>query len=64
MIAQLRKTILILLPLAFICLGAAAQTISPETLAKRAKRKNLTVKEWNTTGKGSSKWLDHINFNE
>lgn len=60
MIAQLRKTILILLPLAFICLGAAAQTISPETLAKRAKRKNLTVKEWNTTGKGSSKWLDHI----
>ncbi len=42
-----------------IALGA--QEISPETLAKRAKRKNLTVKEWNTTAKGGSKWLDHIN---
>ncbi len=34
--------------------------VSPETLAKRAKRKNLTVKEWNTDSKGKSKWLDHL----
>ena len=42
-------------------LALSAQEISPETLAKREKRKNLTVKEWNTTSKGGSKWLDHVN---
>lgn len=34
--------------------------ISPETLAKRAKRKNLTVKEWNTDASSRTKWLDHL----
>jgi hypothetical protein len=34
--------------------------VSPETLAKRAKRKNLTVKEFNTDAKGKSEWLDHL----
>lgn len=34
--------------------------VSPETLAKRAKRKNLTVKELNTDAKGKSEWLDHL----
>ncbi|MBQ5914748.1 MAG: hypothetical protein IIW90_06630, partial [Alistipes sp.] len=29
-------------------------------LAKRAKRKNLTVKEWNTDASKKSRWLDHI----
>lgn len=33
--------------------------VSPETLAKRAKRKNLTVKEWNTEAASKTKWLDH-----
>lgn len=33
--------------------------VSPETLAKRAKRKNLTVREWNTDAKARSRWLDH-----
>lgn len=33
--------------------------VSPETLAKRAKRKNLTVKEWNTDAASKTKWLDH-----
>ncbi len=37
-----------------------AQVVSPETLAKRAKRKNLTVKEWNVDAKGSTRWLDHV----
>ena len=34
--------------------------VSPETLAKRAKRKNLTVKEWNTDAQSRTKWLDHM----
>lgn len=36
------------------------QMVSPETLAKRARRTNLTVKEWNTATRGGAKWLDHI----
>lgn len=40
--------------------GLAAQALSPETLAKRAKRKNLTVKEWNTDSAKKSRWLDHL----
>ena len=44
-----------LLPLAI-----TAQTVSPETLAKRAKRKNLTVKEWNTDEKSKYRWLDRV----
>ena len=44
----------------FFAQGLAAQTISPETLAKRAKRKNLTVKEWNTDASKKSRWLDHL----
>lgn len=35
--------------------------VSPETLAKRNKRKNLTVKEYNTDAKGKLHWLDHVN---
>lgn len=34
--------------------------ISPETIAKREKRKNLTVKEWNTNAKSKTRWLDHL----
>ena len=34
--------------------------VSPETLAKRAKRKNLTIREWNTDAKAKTRWLDHI----
>lgn len=34
--------------------------ISPETLAKRAKRKNLTIREWNTDAKAKTRWLDHV----
>lgn len=39
---------------------AAMADVSPETLAKRAKRKNLTVKEWNTDAAARTKWLDHL----
>ena len=34
--------------------------VSPETLAKRAKRKNMTLKEWNTDAASRTKWLDHM----
>ena len=34
--------------------------VSPETLAKRAKRKNMTLKEWNTDAASRTKWLDHL----
>lgn len=43
-----------------LCGTLTAQNVSPETLAKREKRKNLTVKEWNTAAKGGGKWLDHV----
>ena len=55
----MKKLLLIALAI-FFAQGLAAQTVSPETLAKRAKRKNLTVKEWNTDSSKKSRWLDHL----
>lgn len=43
-----------------LCSVVAFAEVSPETLAKRAKRKNLTIKEWNTDAKAKTRWLDHI----
>ena len=55
------KTKLILSAIAIICsISTYAQLVSPETLAKREKRKNLTVKEWNVDAKGTTRWLDHV----
>ena len=48
-------SLLLLMPL----MGAYAD-VSPETLAKRAKRKNMTLKEWNTDAASRTKWLDHL----
>ena len=42
------------------CLAAQDVAVSPETLAKREKRKNLTVKEWNTNDKTKTRWLDRV----
>ncbi len=60
----MKKSIILTLLLAIMAGAVSAQTVSPETLAKRAKRKNLTVKEWNTQtdAKGNVKmrWLDHV----
>ena len=42
------KRLLFIVIALFVAQGLAAQALSPEELAKRAKRKNLTVKEWNT----------------
>ena len=41
--------------------GMVAQSLlTPDTLAKREKRKNLTVKEWNTDSSSKTRWLDHV----
>ena len=37
-----------------------AQELSPETLVKRERRRNLTVKEWNTDSKEKTRWMDHL----
>ena len=42
------------------CMVAQEVYVSPETLAKREKRKNLTVKEWNTNDKTKTRWLDRV----
>lgn len=48
--------------LTLICFSTIvySQELSPETLSKRSKRRNLTVKEWNTDAKSKTKWLDHF----
>ena len=53
------KRIVCIIILVFAAFSSWAQ-ISPETLAKREKRKNLTVKEWNTDAKSKTRWLDHV----
>ncbi len=39
---------------------SAQSLLTPEQLAKRERRKNLTVKEWNTDSKSKTRWLDHL----
>lgn len=38
----------------------AQSLLTPETLVKRERRKNLTVKEWNTDSSTKTRWLDHV----
>lgn len=40
-------------------IGVQAQ-LSPETIEKRMRRKNLTVKEWNTDARSRNRWLDRV----
>lgn len=54
------KRFLFLFVTLLIAQSAAAQALSPEELAKRAKRKNLTVKEWNTDSNKKQRWLDNL----
>lgn len=53
----MKRYLLSLLSL-FVVIALSAQ-VSPETLAKRNKRKNLTVKEWNTDQASKTRWLDN-----
>jgi len=55
-----RAKIVLLLLFAMVSGAMAQSLLSPETLARRAKRKNLTVKEWNTDSKTKTRWLDHV----
>lgn len=57
------KRILILILMAFTLMPAAvcsAQQLDAATLAKRAGRRNLTIKEWNTDAKTKTRWLDRV----
>lgn len=56
---QKMKKVLSIITCALVALVVFAE-VSPETLAKRAKRKNLIVKEWNTDATTRTKWLDHM----
>ena len=40
--------------------GVQAQELDMATLAKRAGRKNLVIKEWNTDSKSKTRWLDRV----
>jgi len=43
-----------------LAIPAAAQT-SPENInEKREKRKNMTIREFNTDSKGKNRWMDHM----
>lgn len=54
------RHLLSLFVLLFLSQGVMAQALTPEELAKRAKRKNLTVKEWNTDSNKKQRWLDNL----
>lgn len=57
----MKRLTILFLTLAAVVAGAMAQSLlTPEQLAKREKRKNLTVKEWNTDDKSKTRWLDHV----
>ena len=55
------SNILLIFSLFLISMPMMSQSLlTPEQLAKREKRKNLTVKEWNVDAKTNTRWLDHI----
>ena len=43
-----------------LAIPAFSQTVTPETLIKRQKRKGLTIKEWNTAAGSKQAFLDHV----
>ncbi len=53
---------IIIFVLCTLSLGSlsAQSLLTPEQLAKREKKKNLTVKEWNTDSKTKTRWLDRL----
>ena len=56
----MRKYLTIIFACLAVSMMAQEVVVSPETLAKREKRKNLTVKEWNTNDKTHTRWLDRV----
>ncbi|MFT3753013.1 MAG: hypothetical protein QM800_09100 [Paludibacter sp.] len=56
---SLRTSILSIFLIGFVA-SAFAQT-SPESLnEKRERRRNMTVREYNSDAKGKSRWMDHV----
>ena len=53
------KKIITVFVLSVLAFSAFAQ-VDEFTAAKRARRQNLTVKEWNTDSKTKTRWLDHV----
>ena len=56
----MKKYVYLLTCLLIASTAVAQSLLTPEQLAKREKRKNLTVKEWNTDSKTGARWLDHV----
>ena len=56
----MRNIILLFVTLILFPLSVSAQELDAATLAKRAGRKNLTIKEWNTDAKSKTRWLDRV----
>ena len=56
----MRKIVILALCSLLLAPLAAQSLLTPEQLAKREKRKNLTVKEWNTDSKTNTRWLDRL----
>ena len=56
----MKKYLYMLVGLLVASTAMAQSLLTPEQLAKREKRKNLTVKEWNTDSKTKTRWLDHV----
>ena len=54
------KRIYLVVLISIISGAFAYALVSPETLAKRERRKFLTVKEWNTDARGKASWLDNL----
>ena len=52
--------LMVLMTVAFLPSALQAQDLDAATLAKRAGRKNLTIKEWNTDAKSKTRWLDRV----
>ena len=56
----MRKIIIVALCSLLFAPLAAQSLLTPEKLAKREKRKNLPVKEWNTDSKTKTRWMDRL----
>lgn len=57
---MIKRLLLFMLVFALIPVSMSAQELDAATLAKRAGRKNLTIKEWNTDAKSKTRWLDRV----
>lgn len=60
MYKDMKKYIAIVALMVLSMASMAQSLLTSEQLAKREKRKNLTVKEWNTDSKTNTRWLDRL----